>query len=77
VGGAQLLAGVGAAPLAAQPFAVEEMDAGQVGADAGLAQVRDRVAVEPVGGAALAEQGADEGLDPQDPFGGRFPGAFG
>jgi hypothetical protein len=75
VGGAQLLAGVGAAALPAQPFAVEEVGAGQLGA--GLVQVRDRVAVELFGGAALAEQGSDEGLDPQGPFGGHCPGAFG
>jgi len=75
VGSVQLLAGIQAAALAAQPLAVEEMGAGRLGAEARLVQVGDRVAVELLGGAALAEQGADEGLDPQDPFGGRYPGA--
>ena len=46
VGGAQLLARVDAAALAAQPLAVEQMAAGELDADAGTAEARDRLAVE-------------------------------
>ena len=77
VGGAQLLARVNAAALAAQPLAVEQMGAGELHADAGPAEVRDRLAVVPLGGVALAEQGADAGFDPQRPLGGCRPRAFG
>ena len=50
VGGAQLLARVQAAALAAQPFAVEQMGAGELHADAGAAEPLDRLAVEALGG---------------------------
>ena len=50
VRGAQLLAGVEAAALAAQPLAVEEMRAGQLGAHAGAAEPVDRLAVQALGG---------------------------
>ena len=67
-----------AAPvLAAQPLAVEQVRAGQLGADAGPAQPLDRLAVAPLGRLALAEQGADPGLDPQHPLGRGHAGAFG
>lgn len=45
VGGAQLLTRVGAAALAEQPLAIEQMGAGKLYADAGLAQPRDRLPV--------------------------------
>ena len=77
VGGAQLLARVDAPVLAAQPLAVEQMGAGELHADAGTAEAFDRLAVETVGDVALAEQGADAGLDPQRPLGGRHARAFG
>jgi hypothetical protein len=49
-GGAQLLARVGAAALAAQPLAVEQVSARELATDAGTAQPADRLAVETVGG---------------------------
>ena len=52
VRGAQLLAGVDAAVLAAQPLAVEQVRAGERDADAGAAEPLDRLAVEPLGGLA-------------------------
>jgi hypothetical protein len=65
VGYPQLLAGLGAAPLAAQPLAVEQVRAGELGAQAGPAQAVDRLAVPALGGLAVAEEGADAGFDPQ------------
>jgi hypothetical protein len=52
--GAELFAGVEAAALASQPFPVEQVRAGEVEPDALTGQVHDRVAILPVGGAALA-----------------------
>jgi len=63
--------------LAAQPLAIEQMGAGELHADAGPAQVRDRFAVAALGGVALAEQGVDAGFDPQRPVGACRPRAFG
>ena len=77
VGRAQLLARVDAAALAAQPFAVEQMAAGELDAQAGPAEPRDRLTVEIVGDIAVAEQGADPGVDPQHPVGRRHTRAFG
>src|SRR5580704_13221548 len=77
VGYAQLLAGVSAAALAAQPLAVEQVSAGELRADAGTAQPFDRLPVQSVGGLALAEQGTDEGFDPQRPLGRYHAGALG
>ncbi len=76
-GGAQLLARVRAAALAAQPLPVEQVGAGELGADAGTAQPDDRLAVQALGVAARAQQGADPGFDPQRPFGGCHPGPLG
>src|SRR5262249_29716368 len=45
VGGPQLVAGVRAAALAAQPLAVEQVCAGQFRADSGAAEPLDRLAV--------------------------------
>jgi hypothetical protein len=56
VGGAQLLARVEALAFAAQPFAVEEVGAGECNADAGAAEPVDRLAVEALGGLAVAQQ---------------------
>jgi hypothetical protein len=62
---AQLLARVDAAVLAAQPLTVEQMAAGELGADADPAQPRDRLTVAPVGDLALTEQRLDAGVDPR------------
>src|ERR1700733_6932745 len=56
VGGAQLLAGVAAAALAAQPFAVEQVGAGQLHAQAGAAEAVNRLPVPAVGDLAAAQQ---------------------
>ena len=58
VRGAQLLARVDAAVLAAQPLAVEQMRAGELGPQPGAAQPLDRFAIEVVCGLALAQQRA-------------------
>jgi hypothetical protein len=46
VGGSELFAGVAAAALAAEPFAVEEAGACELGADAAAFEVVDRLLVE-------------------------------
>jgi hypothetical protein len=58
MGRAQLLARVDAPALAAQPLAVEQMGAGELDADAGTPEARDRLAVEVLGGLVLAQQRA-------------------
>ena len=58
MGGAQLLARVGAAALAAQPFAVQQVGAGQLGTEPGAAQPVDRLPVVSLGGFSLAQQRA-------------------
>ena len=54
MGRSQLLAGVDAAALAAQPLAVEQMGARELHADAGPAEPVDRLAVETLGDLALS-----------------------
>src|SRR3954447_10486776 len=66
---AQLLASVQAPFLAAQPFSVEQMGAGEVDPDARAREPLDRLAVEALGGLVLAEQRARAGLDAPRPFG--------
>jgi hypothetical protein len=56
--GAQLLPGVGTAVLAAQPFAVEQVRAGELGAKPGAAKPFDRLPVQVIGGLALGQQRA-------------------
>jgi hypothetical protein len=68
VRGTQLLAGVDAAALPAQPRAVEQVRAGQLGAQPGPAEARDRLPVLPLGGLAAAEEGADLGRAMRDNF---------
>ena len=58
VGRAQRFARVQAAVLAAQPFTVKEVGAGQVDDDAALAEPPDRLLVEGIGGLAVAQQRA-------------------
>src|SRR5258707_7089099 len=77
VGGAQLLARVAAAALAAQPFPVEQVSAGQLGAVPGPAEVADRLAVQAVSGLAVAEQRADAGFHPHRPLRGPHPPVVG
>ena len=57
VGDAKLLARVDAAIFAPEPFAVEQMRAGQIRTHAGAAEPLDRLTVQTVGGLALAQQG--------------------
>ena len=54
--GAQLLACVDPALLAAQPLPVEQTGAGELDADPGALEPLDRLAVERVGAVALAQQ---------------------
>src|SRR5215469_18932660 len=56
VGGPQLGAGVCAALFAAQPFAVEQVRAGEFGPQLGAAEPVDRLAVQSLGRLALAQQ---------------------
>ena len=58
VSGAQLLARLHPAALPAQPFAVDEVGAGELDAHARAAKAADRFAVEGVGGVILADQRA-------------------
>ena len=58
VGGAQLLAGVDAPVLAAQPFAVQEPGAGEVDHAAAAGEPLDRLAVERLRVVVLAQQRA-------------------
>jgi len=76
VGRAQVLPRLNTAALAAQPLPVQQVTAGELGADPGPAQALDRLAVAGLGLGA-AEQGTDPGLDPQRPVGGQYPGPFG
>ena len=64
---AQLLPGVDAPVLAAQPLAVEQIGAPEFHADAGAAKAVDRLAVEGLGRLALAEQCPRAGLDAKRP----------
>src|SRR5204862_6135100 len=70
------LAGVNPPILAAQPFAVMEMRAGQLHADAGAPKPLDRLAVEAVGFLAFAQQRPRTRLDPQRPVGAGGAGPF-
>ena len=56
MGGAQLLARIGAAALPTQPFPVEQMGAREFRADAAPAQVHDRVLVQALGRIAFRHQ---------------------
>jgi hypothetical protein len=54
VRGLQLSAGVHPPVLAAQPFAVQQVGAGELGAELGTAEPVDRLAVPALGGLAVA-----------------------
>ena len=68
VGGAQLLARVHAPVLAPEPFAVEQTGAGELDADPGALEPLDRLAVERLGGVALAHQRPRAGQDAERPI---------
>jgi hypothetical protein len=55
VRGAQLDPRVGAAALAAQPLAVQQVRAGKLGPEAGAAEPLGRLAVQPLGVVADAD----------------------
>src|SRR3954469_25682079 len=67
--GAQLLAGVAPAALAAQPLAVEQVGAREIDAYACPSGPFDRLPVETVSGIAATEQRARTGLDAQRAIG--------
>jgi len=69
VGGAQLLARGTAAAFAAQPLPVQQVRAGKGDAEPGPAERADRLAVQPLGRLALAQQRARAGPDPVRPVG--------
>ena len=58
VGGSQLGAGVSAAVLAAQPFAIDQVGTGELRAQPGAAEPVDRLTVQVLGGLAVAQQRA-------------------
>jgi hypothetical protein len=61
IGGAKVLARIGPAVLAAQPFPVEQVGAGQLRADLGAPEALDRFPVPALGRLAVTEQGVDAG----------------
>src|SRR5215471_9421399 len=66
-GGAQLVAGVAAAPLAAQPLTVQQMGTPEFYADASAAKAVDRLAVEGLGVVTFGNQCLRAGLDAERP----------
>ena len=58
MGGPELFPGVGAAVFPAQPFAVQQVSAGEFRAEPGPAEPVDRLAVQAVGGQELTAQEA-------------------
>src|SRR3954452_6870740 len=70
----QLMAGVDAAPLAAQPLAIEQVGPRKLHAHAGARQPLERLLIEALGGLAVAEQRARAGLDPERPVAAAGPG---
>jgi hypothetical protein len=68
-GGAELFASVGAAVLAAQPLAVQQVSPSQFRAEPGPAEPVDRLPVQALRGPAIAYQGAAACLDAQSPVG--------
>src|SRR5262249_38767339 len=64
-----LFTGVDALALAAQPFAVEKVRAGELGPEPGTAQPVDRLAIEVASGRPVAEQRLATSLDAKRPVG--------
>jgi hypothetical protein len=63
VGGPQALARVQPPALTAQPLAVQQAGAGQIGAELGAAKPVDRFSVQTLGGLVFAQQRPAAGLD--------------
>src|SRR5215207_1318982 len=66
----QLLARIDAPSLTAQPLPVEQARACELDADARVAEVIDRLAVQALGGISLTCEGAHAGTDSQRPIAG-------
>jgi hypothetical protein len=77
VGRAEPRPGVDATALPTQPFAVQQVRAGEFCPNAGVAKPLDRLAVEGLGGFALAQQCTRTRLDTQRPIGAGRARAFG
>jgi hypothetical protein len=69
VGGAQLLARVEPPALAAEPFAVQKVGAGELYADAGPLKPFDCLVIEALGRFPLGQQRLGAGLDAERPVG--------
>jgi hypothetical protein len=67
MGSTQLLSSVNPTALAAQPLPVEQMGAGEVGADASAGKPFDRLPVPALSDLAFAQQRARARLDSQRP----------
>ena len=61
--------GIRTAPFPAEPLAVEQVSAGEIRSVPGAGEPLDGLAVEALGGAAVAEQRTRAGLDPQPEVG--------
>src|SRR3954465_12277244 len=64
---AQLLPRVEPAALPTQPFAVQEVSAGELHPDASPGEPLDRLAIEPLGGLAIANERPRAPLDAERP----------
>ena len=58
---------VDAAPLAAQPLAIEEVRAGQLGPQPGTRETLDRFSIETLGSVTLADEGTAARCESQTP----------
>ena len=63
-----MLSGVEAAAFASQPLPVEEVGPGELEPHTGTGEVRDRLAVQALGGLALAQQRAHTRFDSDRPI---------
>jgi len=72
VGGLELLAGVGAAPAPAQPFSLQQVSAGLIGADPGSGEMVEGPSVQRFGVVVVGEQRSGPGQQAERP-----PGAGG
>ena len=70
----QVLPCVAAAAHALQPFPVQQVGAGEVGAEPGEAQPGDRLAIKTLGVLTFVQQRVRTGLDPERPVGAAGPG---
>ncbi len=67
VGGPQLRPGVGASTFPPQPFAVEQLRAGELDADPGATEPLDRLTVQRLRSGVVAQQCTPARLDPERP----------